>query len=103
MKNSVNGKTKENLWKTVDVRLVTSSKDYQKVLYKPSFVSEKIFNKNLVVHKVKEMMTLNKPTYVSIFILDLRKTLTSVNPYDNIKKKYDYKAKLLYTDTDSLT
>ena len=43
---------------------------------KPTYVSSKIFNENLVaVHKIKETLTLNRPAYVGMCILDLSKTL----------------------------
>ena len=54
MNNSVLGKTMENLHKRVDVRLVTDEKKLDKLTSKPTFVSSKIFNENLMaVHKVK--------------------------------------------------
>ena len=59
---SVYVKTIENLRNSVDVRLQTNSKDYQKLVSKPSFVYQKVFNKNLVaIHKNTEVLTLNKP------------------------------------------
>ena len=71
---------------------------------KPTYVSSKIFNENLVaVHKIKETLTLNRPAYVGMCILDLSKTLMYDFHYNYIKQKYDSKAKLLFTDTDSLT
>ena len=71
---------------------------------KPTYVSSKIFNENLVaVHKIKETLTLNKPAYVGMCILDLAKTLMYDFHYNYIKKKYGNNAKLLFTDTDSLT
>ena len=71
---------------------------------KPTYVSSKIFNENLVaVHKIKETLTLNRPAYVGMCILDLSKTLMYNFHYNYIKKKYGNKAKLLFTDTDSLT
>jgi len=74
MNNSVIGKTMENIRKRVDVRLVTDEKKLLKMTSKPTYVSSKIFNKNLVtVHKIKE--TLNRPAYVGMCILDLSKTL----------------------------
>ena len=104
MNNSVFGKTMENLRKRVDVRLVTDEKKLLKLASKPTYVSSKIFNENLVaVHKIKETLTLNKPAYVGMCILDLSKTLMYDFHYNYIKKKYGDKARLLFTDTDSLT
>ena len=104
MNNSVFGKTMENLRKRVDVRLVTNEKKLDKLTSKPTYVSSKIFNENLVaVHKIKETLTLNRPAYVGMCILDLSKTLMYDFHYNYIKKKYNDRAKLLFTDTDSLT
>ena len=104
MNNSVFGKTMENIRKRVDVRLVTSKEKLSKLASKPTHVSSKIFNENLVaVHKIKETLTLNRPAYVGMCILDLSKTLMYDFHYNYIKSKYGDKAKLLFTDTDSLT
>ena len=104
MNNSVFGKTMENLRKRVDVRLVTDEKKLLKLTSKPTYVSSKIFNENLVaVHKIKETLTLNRPAYVGMCILDLSKTLMYDFHYNYIKRNYGKKAKLLFTDTDSLT
>ena len=71
---------------------------------KATYVSSKIFNENLVtVHKIKETLTLNRPAYVGTCILDLCKTLLYDFHYNYITKTCDDKAKLLLTDTDSLT
>ena len=104
MNNSVFGKTMEKIRKRVDVRLVTDEKKLLKMASKPTYVSSKIFNENLVaVHKIKETLTLNRPAYVGMCILDLSKTLMYNFHYNYIKAKYGDKAKLLFTDTDSLT
>ena len=104
MNNSVFGKTMENLRKRVDVRLVTNEKKLLKLTSKPTYVSSKIFHENLVaVHKIKETLTLNRPAYVGMCILDLSKTLIYDFHYGYVKKKYGSKARLLFTDTDSLT
>ena len=104
MNNSVFGKTMENIRKRVDVKLITDDKKLLKYASKPTYVSSKIFNENLVaVHKIKETLTLNRPAYVGMCILDLSKTLMYDFHYNYIKKKYGDKAKLLFTDTDSLT
>ena len=94
----------EKQCKRVDIRLVTDDKKLDKLTSKPTFVSSKIFNENLMaVHKVKETLTLNRPAYVDMFILDLSKMLMYDFHYNYIKKKYDNRARLLFTDTDSLT
>ena len=104
MNNSVFGKCCENLRKRVDVRLVTDEKKLDKLTSKPTNVSSKIFNENLMaVHKVKETFTLNRPAYVGMCILDLSKTLMYDFHYNYIKKKYGNRTRLLFTDTDSLT
>ena len=75
-----------------------------KLTSKPTFVSSKIFSKNLVaVHKIKETLKLNGPAYIGMCILDLSKTLMYDFHYNYIKKEYGSRAKLLFTDTDSLT
>ena len=104
MNNSVFGKTMENLRKRVDVRLVTNEKKLDKLTSKPTFISSKIFSENLMaVHKVKETLTLNRLAYVGICILDLSKTLMYDFHYNYIKKKYNNRARLLFTYMDSLT
>ena len=88
MNNSVFGKTMENLRKRVDLRLVTSKKKLLKLSSKPTYVSSKIFNENLVaVHKIKETLTLNRPAYIGMCILDLSKTLMYDFHYNYIKQK----------------
>ena len=104
MNNSVFGKTMENIRKRIDVRLVTDSEKLIKWASKPTYVSSKIFNENLVaVHKIKEKITLNRPAYVGMCILDLSKVLMYDFHYNYIKNNYGDKARLLFTDTDSLT
>ena len=104
MNNSVFSKTMENLRKRVDIRLVTDEKKLDKLTSKPTYVSSKIFNENLMaVHKIKEALILNRPAYVGMCILDLSKTLMYDFHYGYIKRMYGNKAKLLFTDTDLLT
>ena len=104
MNNSVFGKTMENLRKRVDIKLVTNKKKLDKLTSKPTYVSSKIFNENLMaVHNIIETLTLNRPAYVGMCILDLSKTLMYDFHYNYIKKKYNDRAKLLFTNTDSLT
>jgi hypothetical protein len=103
MNNSIYGKTVENLRKRVDVKFVSSEDDLLKLVASPCFESHRIMNENLIVVKrLKEVLTLNKPCYVGMSILDLSKTLMYDFHYNTIKKEYGDRAKLLFTDTDSL-
>ena len=47
MNDSVYSKTMGNLRKRIKVRLVNNAKDYKKYVNRPSFVSQKIFSKNI--------------------------------------------------------
>ena len=79
MKNSIYGKAMENIRKRVGIRLVTNQTKLLKMTSKPTYVSSKIFNENLVaVYKIEETLTLNKPAYVGMSIVDLSKTLNYV-------------------------
>ena len=50
----------------------------------------------------KTEVKMNKPVYLGQAILDISKTLMYEFWYDYIKLKYGDKARLCYTDTDSL-
>ena len=93
----------ENLRKRCDVRLVTDHKKFLNMVSEPTYVEMKEFTEDLVaVHKIEETLVLNRPTYVGMCILDLSKTLTNDFRYNYMKKKYGRRAKLGFTDTDSL-
>ena len=102
MINSVYGKTMENLQKRINVRLVNNEKDFLKYTSRPTHITHKIFGKNYAaIHEIKPVLTLNKPIYVGFTVLELRKWLMYDFHHNFIKKDFD--AKLLFTDTDSLT
>ena len=103
MNNSVFGKTMENIRNRVDIKLVTDKKKARKLAAKPNFNHCNIFSEDLVaIHMKKTELTFNKPVYLGMSILDLSKTLMYDFHYNYIKQKYNDKAKLLFTDTDSL-
>ena len=104
MNNSVFGKTMENIRNRVNVKLVNTQERLRKLVAKPNLKSPpKIFSENLVsVHLKKTSLTMNKPVYLGMCILDLSKTIMYDFHYNYIKPKYGDKAKLLFTDTDSL-
>ena len=103
MNNSVFGKTMENVENRVDVRLVCNENEAIKLAAKPNYDSRTIFDENLIaIHMRKTKLVYNKPIYLGMCILDLSKTLMYDFHYNYIKQKYGDKAKLLFTDTDSL-
>ena len=64
----------ENLRKRIDVKLLSNKKDYLKCTSKPSYMLHKIFDNDLVaIHKNCVTLTLNKPAYIGICILELSK------------------------------
>ena len=98
MINSVYGKTMKNLRKRINVRSVNN----KKYTSKPTYVTHKLFNKDFAaIHEIKPVLILNKPIYVGFTVLDLSKCLMYDFHYNFIKKNIS--AKLLFTDTDSLT
>ena len=103
MNNSVFGKTMEAIENRVDVRLVCDEKEAIKLAAMPSYDSRTIFDQNLIaVHMKRTKLFYNKPIYLGMCILDLSKTLMYDFHYTYIKNKYGGRAKLLFTDTDSL-
>ena len=105
MNNTTYNKTMENLSDRIDMRLVNNEKDYLKRTLKPSYLPHEIFDNDLVViSKSKVILTLNKPEYIGMCILELSKVLVYELYYDYIINKYGNDSRLLlFTDTDSLT
>ena len=74
MNNTVYGKTMENVRNRIYVKLVSNKKDYLKWTSKPSYMSQKIFDNNLVeIHENNVTLTLNQPAYIEMCILGLNK------------------------------
>ena len=97
------GKTMENLRNWIDVKLVHYRKDNLKWTSKPSYMSHKLFDNDLLaLRKKKNILTLNKTAYIRMCILELSKVLNYEFYYDYIKNKYINNSRLLFTDTDSL-
>ena len=83
--------------------MLSSNIKAQKLAAKPNYDCCTIFDENLTaVHMKKTKLYFNKPVYLGMSILDLSKSLKYDFHYNYIKTKYGDKAKLLFTDTDSL-
>ena len=103
MNNSVFGKTMETIRNRSVIKLVTDKIKAEKLTAEPNFKHCNIFNEDLIANHMKKIsLTFDKPVYLGMCILDLSKTLMYDFHYNYIKKKYGDKAKLLFTDTDSL-
>ena len=84
MNNAMYGKTMKNL-KKIDVKLVG-----KKWTSKPSYISHKVFDNNLVVmRKSKVTLKLNIPAYFGMCLLDLSIVLMYEFHHDYNKNKYD--------------
>ena len=97
------GKTMENNRNRVDIKLLNDREDAKKLSVKPNFNHWNIFSEDLIsVHMKKTKLLFDKPVYLRMCILDLSKTLMYDFHHNYIRQKYGDKAKLLFTDTDSL-
>ncbi|XP_033112614.1 uncharacterized protein LOC117113400 [Anneissia japonica] len=105
MNNSVFGKTMENVRNRQTVHLCKTQETgkINKLFAKPNFNRYVTFNDNLIaIHMNKTRVKLNKPIYCGTAVLDLSKLVMYEFYYDKLKPVYGDRAKLLYTDTDSL-
>ena len=102
MINSVYGKTMEDKRIHRDIELVTTEKRRSILVSKPNYHTTKHFSENLLAIEMKKTkVKMNKPVYLGMSILDISKMLMYKFWYDYIKPKYEDRAKLCYTDTDS--
>ena len=103
MNNSVYGKTCENMKKRTDIKLVTNDNKRRLLTNKPHCLSYRIFGENLAGIQLRKVKVLiNKPFYVGFTVLELSKLLMYRFHNDYIKPRYQERAQLLFTDTDSL-
>ena len=100
MNNYVYGKTMENLRNRIGVKLVSNNKDYLKWTSKPSYLSHKILDNDLVaIRKNKVTLTLKKPAHIGMCILELIKVLMYKFHYDYVNNKYGNNSRLLFIDS----
>ena len=95
MNNAVYGKTMENLRNRIDVKHVSNKKGNLKWTTKPSYMTHKIFDNDLVaIRKSKVTLMLKKPAYIGMCILELSKVLMYKFHYYYIKNKYGNNSRL---------
>ena len=80
MNNSVFGKTAENVRKHRDIKLVTTEEKGIKLVSEPNYHTTKQVSENfLAIEMKKRKVKMNKPVYLGMSILDIRKTLICMN------------------------
>ena len=103
MNNAVYRKAMEDLRNRIHVKLVSNKKDFSKWTAKESYILHKtVYNGLVAIRKNKVTLTLKKPAYIVVFVLELSKVLMCEFHCDYIKNKYDNNSRPLCTDTDSL-
>ena len=100
--NYVFGKAMQNMRKHRDIQIVITDEKRNKLVSEPNYHTTKRFSENLLVTEMKKTkLKMNKPVYLGMSILDIRKKLMYEFWYDYIKPKYGDRAKLCYMDTES--
>ena len=103
LNNAVFGKTMENMRHRINLRLVTSTDKAKRLTSRSTFQNFKIINENLTAVKLlKPNVKMIKPMYIGMCVLDLSKMHMYNFHYNVIRERYGSKARLLFTDTDSL-
>ena len=112
--NAIFGKSMQNVRKQMQLDFLCTNDRWGKhqikqdrtILNKianPRYEHHTIYNDQLAsIKSRKKEVILNKPIYVGMAVLELSKLHMYKFHYDFIKEKYGDKAKLLFTDTDSL-
>ena len=103
MNNAIYGKTCENQKKRTDIKLVLDDAKRKALTEKPHCLGFRIFKENLAAVEMRKIQCLiNKPFYVGFSVLELSKLHMARFHYEHMMRKYQEKASLLFTDTDSL-
>ena len=76
MNNAVFGKTKENIRKHRNIKLVTKDKKRNKLVSEPNYHTMNYISKDLsIIEMKKTKIKMNKPIYLGLPILDISKIL----------------------------
>ena len=103
MNNAVFGKTRENVRKHRDIKLVKTDCKRKKLVSEPNYHTMKLIEENLSIIEMKKVkVKMKKPIYSRLSILEISKTTMYEFWYDYMKRKYGDMVKLCYTNTDSL-
>ena len=96
------GERMENARKQRGIKLVTTDKRRNQLALKPNYHTPKYFSVNLMAIELKKTkVKMNRPIYIGMSVLDIRKALMYEFLYGYIKPKYQDKEELCYMETDS--
>ena len=86
MINAAFSNTVENVRKHRDIKLVRTKRRRNYLISDPSYYTKKFFTENvLVIEMKKTQKIMNKPVYLDLLILDIRKIAMYEFWYDYIK------------------
>ena len=87
----------------MNIELVTNPTSAKKPIARPTIFHWDNITENLVsIRKQKPKIIVDQPIYLGFCILELSKITSYKFHYEEILRKYGSRAKLAYTDTDSL-
>lgn len=101
MNNSVFGQTMENVRNRVDIKIVRSDERQKnpKLIANPLIVGCTHFYNNLAGFSMhRENLSLDKPVYAGITVRDDSKILMYDIFFNTLKKQYNARCELIYTD-----
>ena len=102
MNNAFFEKTIENVRKDRDVKIIITEAISNYLGSEPNYHITKFFSENLsAVEMRKTQILMNKPVYLGLSILELRKVVMCEFWHDYLKPKFDGKAKLCCMDKNS--
>ena len=100
--NAVYGKTMENVSRHRDIKLVTTDRRRNQLASEHNYHTTKYFSENLMAVEMKKTkVQMHQPIYLGMSILDISKKRMYEFWYDNVRPKYQDRAKLCHMNTDS--
>ncbi|CAG0892350.1 unnamed protein product [Darwinula stevensoni] len=101
--NAVYGKCLERVRSRKRIVVATSDRQLQKLARKPTFKERTIIGENLIlVHQIPTQVTLDKPLFCGMSILDLSKKHMYQFLYGVLRAHFGDSLTLCYSDTDSV-
>ena len=89
MNKATFGKSMENLWKHRNIKLVTTKRRTNYLVWLPNYSTRKFFTENLLAIEMrKTKIIMNESVYLGLSILDHSETVMHELWYDHVNPKY---------------